>query len=261
MESTEHLILLCDWAKLVWFCCPFSFRFDEQNVSRIEAWWFDLFTSNHLEEYDLALIAAMCWFLRKGRCSQVFENVKPNPLLVVSKASALVAEFWEANGFTFMDKNEPMGADGSFWVPPSVNSFKANSDGAFDHSGVGVIFRDRKGELIEYVSCVAPAKFAFAAEALALKKAMQMAFDLGLEHISFESDCDLLVDVVNSSKNAPDWQSEATLLDIQVLRRKFDLLDQKILKHGCRLASSLRSKGGVSFRLGLRSPIPSSFHY
>lgn len=176
VESVEHLTLLCDWAKSTWYSSPLSFRFDEKNVTRIEVWWCEFFTGKQLGEYELALVATICWYIWKGRCAVVFENSKLDPLATMSKAGALVSDFWKANGWTFSFSNQvddaPLG--NNQWLPPCDNCFKANSDGAFiegkKQAGIGVIIRDYTGSLIESLCCTSPAHSAFMVEALALRK-------------------------------------------------------------------------------------------
>lgn len=154
-------------------------------MTRIHACWCELFTGNQLIEYELALFAAICWFIWKDRCSLVFENTSLNPLNTIKKASLLVDEYWNANGWCRPILIEPSAPLVHHWELPNFDTIKANSDGPFVegsyNAGVGVIFRNHAGELVESVSCVLPAPLAFMAEALALRKAFQMALDLEIQ--------------------------------------------------------------------------------
>lgn len=127
----EHMVLLCEWARQAWFCSPLSFRFDKYNVTSIEAWWLSLFEDKRLNDFDLSLVASICWNLWKDICKMVFENTKLDPIFTVTKACSFNADYWEANGWKPADMNSISSEVSGNWKPPEINSFKANVDGAF----------------------------------------------------------------------------------------------------------------------------------
>lgn len=132
----------------------------------------------------------------------MFENHKLDPMCTVSKAWAFTVEFMEANGW-----NKPAdvmtGVDTTeytVWRPPEVGFIKGNVDSAFNanskQAGVGIVFRDDKGDPCEYSSSTVQSISALITEAMALKKAMQMASALELQKVCFESDCEVLINMV-----------------------------------------------------------------
>lgn len=58
-ESHEHLMVLCEWVKQVWFLSPFSFKFSENHISRLDLWLCGLLADLSLKDFELALIASI----------------------------------------------------------------------------------------------------------------------------------------------------------------------------------------------------------
>jgi ribonuclease HI len=92
------------------------------------------------------------------------------------------------------------------WSKPHADWIKCNVDYAFFEAegkfGVGICFRDNLGHLIQANSMVFPSvTTTVECEANALQQTLQIALDLGLNQVVFESDCQLVVNTVlnNSS--------------------------------------------------------------
>jgi len=80
------------------------------------------------------------------------------------------------------------------WSKPQIYWIKCNVDCAlFEAEGkfsVGICFRDNLGHLIQVNSMVFPfVTTATECEATALQQSLQIALDLGLNRVVFESDC------------------------------------------------------------------------
>ena len=81
----------------------------------------------------------------------------------------------------------------SHWICPPPDFMKINTGGAFPKNtgfaAIGVICRNALGEFqwgfVDKIKSIS----AFMTEALALKRAMLLATDLGHNKIQFESDC------------------------------------------------------------------------
>jgi len=93
-----------------------------------------------------------------------------------------------------------------FWSKPQVDWIKCNIDCALFKAegkfGVDICFRDNLGHLIQGNSMVfLYVTTAPKCEATALQQALQIALDLGLNQVVFESDCQLVMNAVlnNSS--------------------------------------------------------------
>lgn len=157
----------------------------------------------------------------------VFDNVSFDPISIASNAFNAVSEFWEANGWLAPNVCCPVQENSPNWVPPDDGYWKANVVGAFssssDRAGIGVVFRDYAGNLLESSCAAVSASSAFMAEALALKKAMHMSLDMNLQLVTFESDCENLVRLVNKVGMTVDWRCEAVIDDISLLLQDLPL--------------------------------------
>uniref|UniRef100_A0A2N9J5Z6 RNase H type-1 domain-containing protein n=1 Tax=Fagus sylvatica TaxID=28930 RepID=A0A2N9J5Z6_FAGSY len=96
-------------------------------------------------------------------------------------------------------KNE---ASPAKWKPPAFNSFKANFDGAFSKEsnadGIGVVIRDKQGLVIATLSQkVHACHSAEMIEALAAKRAVHFAIEVGLTDVEFEGDAENLIRDLN----------------------------------------------------------------
>ena len=105
------------------------------------------------------------------------------------------------------------------WSNPPVNYLKINSDGSFtdisNEAGIGIVCRDYEGTFkwgfIDKVKSIS----AFMTEALALKKALLLALDLGYDMVMFETDCMLLKqNIVKDGSEIYEWQSRSIILEI-----------------------------------------------
>jgi ribonuclease HI len=89
------------------------------------------------------------------------------------------------------------------WKPPVFNSFKANFDGAFSKEsnagGIGVVIRDKQGLVIATLSQkVHVCHSADMVEALAAKRAVHFAIEVGLTDVEFQGDAETLIRDLNS---------------------------------------------------------------
>lgn len=75
--------------------------------------------------------------------------------------------------------------------------------------------------MVEYVCVAETASSPLMVEATTVKKGLQMALDLEMMNVIVESDCLLLVNVINQSAKLPDWQCDVILEDINQLKSKF----------------------------------------
>jgi ribonuclease HI len=89
------------------------------------------------------------------------------------------------------------------WRRPAEGEVKLNIDGAFmvctAHGGIGVIARRFDGSTI-FSACrsVRPCSSALEAELLACLDGIRFAMDMGLQHVTVETDCQELVTLATS---------------------------------------------------------------
>ena len=88
------------------------------------------------------------------------------------------------------------------WQPPDENKFKVNFDAAVfkscNQAGIGVIVRDWRGEAIGALSTsVLAAQSVVELEALACRRAVLFAVELGLQDVVFEGDSLQVIQALN----------------------------------------------------------------
>ncbi|KAF7842122.1 reverse transcriptase [Senna tora] len=181
LEKIEHLLLLCDWAKLAWFCYPLK-----------------------------AFVFLMCG-LKMG-CEVVFHGAKADPFLAVDKAVRNANEFYVSNkGFSpvsgyVVNKGVGNAQVDDSWVAPGTDLLKCNVDGTFPSGfavgGVGIICINALGEVLDGCAEKLLTCSSLLIESWALKKALLLACLKGWERVVFESDCAVLVDAVVGLKGA-----------------------------------------------------------
>ena len=171
-----------------------------------------------LNESDIAQVCWCLWQIWKGRNDLVFNQIKLNPCEVIEYTKKLNSEFFEAIGYNQIPSPHP-GTPLQIWTRPPMGFLKINTDGAFSnttqYAAIGIICRDEFGAFqwgfIDKIKSLS----AFMTEALALKRAMLLATDLGHNKIQFESDCQTLVTCIHSQQpDLYDWKCRAIIQDI-----------------------------------------------
>ena len=89
------------------------------------------------------------------------------------------------------------------WISPTQTQYKANFDGALfktcDTAGLGVIIRDNVGAIIGALSMRIPLPQSVATvEALACRRAVQFAVEIGLHEIIFEGDAAMVIQAIKT---------------------------------------------------------------
>ena len=125
------------------------------------------------------------------------------------------------------------------WQPPADSEYKINVDGSFvagqDHAGWGVAARTAAGRLV----CPRAGRTenihdAFAAEADAMSHAINMAADLGMVRVVFETDSQLLAEALDL------WMvdSSAYAAVIEDMKYQLKLLFSKFSISVCRRSAN-----------------------
>ncbi|KAK4255495.1 hypothetical protein QN277_008493 [Acacia crassicarpa] len=220
-ETIEHVFFHCPWTRCIWFGCSLGARVEVSTVSNFKLWWMKTSESPLLSKQDLALICWILWYTWKARNEWIFDHLQPNPGMVIELARKSNCDFWATGVRRVVDPLESRGCDspGSRWSPPPPSCLKINCDGAFSHRGVdaavGIICRDSFGFFIWGFVDKVKSISAFMTEALALKRALLLALDLGHDKVVFESDCLPLISCVDAkSPDSYDWQCRSIIRDV-----------------------------------------------
>ncbi|KAF7812457.1 reverse transcriptase [Senna tora] len=222
-ESTEHMLMLCDWVKKVWFLCPLALRVSEFDTSRFDVWCEQMLVIiSSMKDFDKSLWAYLCWGIWKARCDFVFKGVAVNVLKVVILAVIAANEFWDRPSIVGGQDGALKSTPRAFnfdWKVPSEDFLLCFVDGAFDKVGMkgcfGAIFRNLEGKVVGGTSGGFLASSSLICEAFAIRKAVSFAGLKGWSKVLFLSDCEYVVKAIGSGCWAGcDWASNVVLCDI-----------------------------------------------
>lgn len=111
------------------------------------------------------------------------------------------------------------------WCPPERGVLKFNVDGAArgtpGRGGIGGVERDWSGEVRGYFSKSVGVVYAYEAEVLAIRHALDFCKDFNLRHVCLESDSTLAIGWTLCSANRP-WKLLNELQAIDFLREEVD---------------------------------------
>ncbi|OVA04735.1 hypothetical protein BVC80_1719g69 [Macleaya cordata] len=234
LESLEHCIMFCPFARSVWFASPFSpFLFTcNPNLLLID-WitsWFSPPIGWHSDLGDwAALCATTSWFIWKARCKKVFDNVTPSPIHTSRSIRAYLSVYSLPMPTSAPNQStpstDPLGS--RIWLPPRPGSIKINFDASFinynEICGIGLVMRDSFGmcRMVKLLQCRAHS--AEEAEALAALEAVKWANEHHLTDIIFEGDALPIIGSITSSTSTGrvGWRTRAHLQDIQLFTPSF----------------------------------------
>ncbi|KAJ1376599.1 Ribonuclease H-like superfamily [Sesbania bispinosa] len=145
--------------------------------------------------YNIALSAMILWSVWKQRNDKTFRGSLPSPTATILQASQYLAEYLTANQKLPQSRSEhgprhPKVASNGKRPPQGL--LKINSDAAWSPErkvgSISCVVRDHIGKLLtghaRNISTYSP----IVAEALAVRKAAMMAYNLNCEKVIFESD-------------------------------------------------------------------------
>ncbi|KAK4254594.1 hypothetical protein QN277_009952 [Acacia crassicarpa] len=227
-ESVEHLFFHCSWTRCVWFGSPLGVRIGVMRVRNFKHWWLQITANKDCSPRDISLICWTLWFLWKQRNEWVFNQVRPSPYVVIALALNSNSEYWDSLDAAppesdiappDSDASASLPSKGTHWFAPTAEYLKVNCDGSFyaesTTASIGVVCRNNYGEFIWGFVDMLKSISAFMTEALALKKALMLAMDLGHDKVIFETDCLALQKcVAERSPDAADWKCRSILFDV-----------------------------------------------
>lgn len=223
-ESVEHLFFGCQWAQRVWFGSNVNIRINLGNVSSFEKWCEDWFVNNNdVSDVVRCYIGFTCWHIWKHRCSVVFEQIPLDPVGVCGRINYAATEFLLASDICAdTDIAVRVASDVcENWSAPPAGCVKINIDGAFKEAsgkgGLGVIFRNADGMVLDGFCGPCRASSALMVEALAMRKALGMVRRSGFDNVLLESDCRELLLAVEGGRCDVDWRCSVIVNDIMCM--------------------------------------------
>ncbi|XP_057425744.1 uncharacterized protein LOC130719122 [Lotus japonicus] len=224
-ESTCHAILTCPEVRSIWFLSPLGLHINLGEGMDLRS-WLDL-TLSSLPEIGQNWVFSVAWAIWKRRNLWVFDQKRLTPEQVINQASSMnISEAEPREGH--MNQNSPIPPR---WKPPRPGAFKANFDASVHEdtgTGLGAIFRNHEGKAIIASSFHLRAAYEPAiAEALSLRRTINMAKDENFRIIELESDCLQLVQAWDRS--VPHNNYLASI--VQDCKDLSSFLDSCSLKH------------------------------
>ena len=170
---------------------------------------------------------------------------------IVPRAGALLQEFLATQD---RPTEVPTVVVSHQWQPPEFPYYKANFDATVfkesSSAGIGVIIRDNRGEAIGALSMPTPLSNSFAVlEALACRRALFFAKEIGLRQVVFEGDSAMVIQVVTHG-NAELAEYGHIVEDIRILAADFDFIQFSHVKRNCNaVVDTLAKKAKDSLNL------------
>ncbi|KAK7842554.1 hypothetical protein CFP56_013632 [Quercus suber] len=151
--------------------------------------------------FRTAWFATIAWSLWQRR-NRIRERQTTWPLFEIGRrAKAMVEEFFDVHKPKLVVNPRPALVR---WSPPTENLVNANFDVAlFDHlgfAGLGVVVRGCQGNVLAALSQkVALPQSVEMAEALAAKRAVQLAMEMSFLRVMVEGDCKRVIQALQAS--------------------------------------------------------------
>jgi ribonuclease HI len=153
-------------------------------------------------QLPLESFAMTCWYLWNKRNQSRLQLPSEEYGNIWSRAQTFLLEHLSISQST--NKNDPRDNHDK-WTRPTTHQYKANFDGAFsketNEGGIGVVIRDQAGLPIATLTQKLPATHSIEiTEALAARRAILFAKEVGLTNVVFEGDAANIIRDLRSSE-------------------------------------------------------------
>ncbi|CAN6722681.1 unnamed protein product [Malus baccata var. baccata] len=230
-ETENHLFFRCRFSHIFWFSSPLHLNSHElEGYDFLDSWGkfqAGMKGKENAEEICQEFAFGL-WRLWKNRNDAVFKGLYRQPLDVMDLWWKNIIEFREAStclGDTARNMVvNPLSATARpslHWQRPRYGTIKINTDAAWCkatlRAGVGWVGRDFAGVLqaaggLGTVRCLSAA----AAEAIAIRNALQACITHRFNHVVIESDAKLIIQMIRKEVTV-DCNLDCVLGDIEVL--------------------------------------------
>jgi hypothetical protein len=211
VETIHHVFLDCEWSKHVWFSSTLSIN---QHHNKFNSFfdWFDFF-AKHADKLQLEQITATIYGIWYARNQKVFQNKELPPYDVGQKAISQLHEYQQLNILTRTNhRSDPTGTSRhNISRSPSLRgNRKINVDAHLSSDGhwhSGLLLRRLDGSVVGSATRLhQSSESVIFGEAMGLNDAIDMAEKYGESAITFELDCQTLVNAVLRRSNVrKDW--------------------------------------------------------
>ncbi|XP_043697234.1 uncharacterized protein LOC122648024 [Telopea speciosissima] len=226
MESCNHILLDCPFARATWFGSDLTFIVPSNAPPRpenlLQAWDRFGFPSKKSSAEVLSLFSFVCWSLWLARNELIFNHKELSPVEVFSKAQQAFNGFMDIENGKVLNTGQAFGyvetSPTPKWKSPSAGTLKLNCDAALPRDsimgGVGFIIRNHLG--IPSIAVSEPLVFdeALIGEALAILKGVSAAADAEHHQVEVESDNLEMVTFLNGVNSHPPLSVASIVEDI-----------------------------------------------
>lgn len=198
-ETLEHAFLLCDWTRPVWFASQLQISIDRNRITTLQQWlegWFNQLQNRpDFKDYGIMVLSCTLWGIWKSRNSVCFEGKEVDPKTTIFQINLLLKDcelyINEVSG-VIEERVVNSSRVGKYWRPPVSGGLKINCDASFNkelkRGYADIIIKGDSGEFISGLTKQIWASSPLVAEALALREALFLAVNLGLQVVTFEGD-------------------------------------------------------------------------
>ncbi|XP_043693618.1 uncharacterized protein LOC122644075 [Telopea speciosissima] len=225
VESPDHTILHCPFAKVVWFGSPLLFRVPDKEEFSLQNWiegWLEWRKVGKKQFRELSgLCSFLAWLLWLARNAYVRGQRKMSLEEVIQagiKAHCGYLGCLKESVVLQEGLTPPVQQSEVVWTTPTQPFHSICTDALWspDHKrgGLGVVIKNYRGELI--FAKLDPSKFdsMIIGEALAIRLGLLEAISEGLEFIKVESDNQQVINYLNASTMSAPLQLQSVLQDI-----------------------------------------------
>ncbi|XP_056862473.1 uncharacterized protein LOC130510143 [Raphanus sativus] len=221
LESINHLLFHCPFAREVWSRSPLDESFDISGLTDLRADWTELHACKSLPPAGITttpLVPWIMWFLWKARNKFVFENYAGNPADLLSQAIAAAREWEESQVIAVKSTlfNLPVQHEQVEAVAQTDAAWRENSQIA----GLGWIIKSSE-QSKEDARGVGFIPSSLIAEGLALREAIDTCRAMGLKEVRFESDSAQLIKAINGKR--PSLDLYGIVEDILSMAKDFEI--------------------------------------
>ena len=205
IESTNHLLLHCRFAKKVWELAPLSTGFDLRGLVVLAELWPDLCRVVSLPPVGLqagSLVPWILWAIWIARNNLIFNNKTSTPEETITKAVVMAREwFLSQEKVTPRKKAIPL----PLRLPEgtTVVAVDAAWRGDSNTAGFGWVMK-HTGSKVQFETASRSVRSPLSAEGLALRAAIMKCKELGIQQVIFESDSTQLVAALKPQSAPPE---------------------------------------------------------
>lgn len=244
-DSLLHMLRDCHVAKSVWG--KILHYHQPKNVRNFFNLGWDDWIHFNCDQNDFWKVkfSTTFWHLWCSRNKAVFERAVNHPRFLYSR---VMADFFtNIKAFQVNEDNSRRVGVGMRWKPPKNGFLKLNIDGAWkaegDKSGIGGVFRDERGKWEFGFSKRIEAGSAEAAELLAIREGVQIAWDCNYLQVEVECDALGVVQLLSKPLEAVHHPLGVVVMDICILLpRKWKVEFMHIKREANKVAHALAAE-------------------